>query len=200
MTAPEHNSQLLRAAAFCVLVAIALVLVHPETAYAAEGEGNPIVQTIARLFNFGVLVWLLMYFLRAPATSYLMSRSMQIRQDLVAAAATREAATQQLAGIRQKLESLPAELEALKAQGAEDVRTEKARIAQIAAAERERLLDQTRREIQMRLRIARRELVNLAADLTVGAARDRVTRSITPEDQLRLVDRYTSQLHNSEAR
>lgn len=201
MTAPSNNSQPLRAVVFCALAAVTLLLVHPDIAYAAENEGgNPIVQTIAKLFNFGVLVWLLVYFLKTPAAAYLTSRSSQIRQDLVTAAETREAATRQMAEIRRKLESLPTELEALKVQGAEDVRTEKTRIAQAAAVERERLLEQTRREIQMRLRVARRELVELAADLTVGAARDRVTRTITPEDQLRLVDRYTTQLLETEAR
>ena len=40
----------------------------------------------------------------------------------------------------------------------------------------------------------------MTAELTVSAARDRVVRSITPEDHLRLVDRYTSQLQNTEAR
>jgi F0F1-type ATP synthase membrane subunit b/b' len=84
--------------------------------------------------------------------------------------------------------------EALKAQGAEDVRNEKARIAAIAATERERLMAQARREIDMSLRIARRELIEQTATLAVGFARDRITRTITPEDQIRLVDRYTGQL------
>ena len=61
------------------------------------------------------------------------------------------------------MQALPAELEALKRQGAEDVKAEQARIAQAAADERTRLLEQTRREIDMRLRIARRELTEHAA-------------------------------------
>jgi len=183
------------------IVALALAVVAPETLHAAGSEGgNPIVQSIARLFNFGVLVGILVYYLRTPAAAYLASRSTQIRQDLVTASEMRAAATAQLADIKRKMESLPAELEALTHQGAEDVKAERIRIAQSATIERERLLDQTRREIQMRLRIARRQLVELAADLTVGAARERVRRSITPEDQLRLVDRYTSQLTNTGAR
>ena len=47
---------------------------------------------------------------------------------------------------------------------------EQARIAQAAAAERERLLEHTRREIEMRLRVARRELIEHAAQLAVDIA------------------------------
>ena len=137
---------------------------------------------------------MLVYFLKAPIAAYLVSRGTQIRQDLVTAAEMREAATAQLAEIERKLETLPAELEALKAQGAEDVKAEQARIAQVAAVERERLLEQTRREIDTRLRIARRELTEHAAQLAVQVAEERIRRSITPDDQMRLVDRYASQL------
>jgi F-type H+-transporting ATPase subunit b len=165
-----------------------------------EDHGGGLLQTVARLFNFAVLVGVLVYYLKAPIAAYLVSRSTQIRQDLVTAAETRAAATAQLAKIKEQLAGLPAELEALRVQGAEDVRNEKARIAQAAAVERERLIGHTRREIAMMLRIARRQLVELAADLTVAAARERVTRTITPDDQLRLVDRYTTQLQRPEAR
>ena len=116
------------------------------------------------------------------------------QDDLVTAAELRKTATAQLEEIQKRLSQLPAELAALKARGEEDVRAEKIRIAAAAAAERERLLEQTRREIAMRLRMARRELTEYAATLAVGVAHDRIQRTITPEDQLRLVDRYTAQL------
>ena len=112
----------------------------------------------------------------------------------VTAAETRETATAQLAEISRKLETLPAELDALKAQGAQDVRAEQGRIAEAAAVERERLVDQTRREIATRLRVARRELTAHAAGLAIKVAEERIRRSITPADQLRLVDRFTSEV------
>ena len=163
---------------------------------AEHSEG--ILPVIARLFNFAVLVGALYYFLRSPVAAYLASRDTQIRQDLVTAKEMREAATSELAKIDAKLKALPAELEALRKQGVEDVAAERTRIASAAATERERLLEHTRREIQMQLRIARRELVEHAAQLAVDVARSRIVGTITPEDQLRLVDRYAAQL--SEAR
>src|ERR671913_604124 len=135
--------------------------------FAAEG-GNAVVEVGAKLLNFAVLVGALVYFLKSPIAAHLASRSAQIRQDLVTAAEMRAAATAQLAEIEKRMKALPAELEALKRQGAEDVKAEQARITQTAAAERTRLLEQTRREIDTRLRIAKRELTEQAAALAVG--------------------------------
>jgi len=160
----------------------------------AEEHGEGILPTVARLFNFAILAGVLVYFLRAPIATYLSTRSAQIRQDLVTAAELRQTATGQLEEIDRRLAALPAELEALKARGAEDIAAEEVRIAETAKAERERLLDQTRREIDMRLRVARRELTEHAAQLAVSIAEARIARTITPEDQLRLLDRYSAQL------
>jgi F-type H+-transporting ATPase subunit b len=171
--------------------------VEHATAEAAHGSEHPVRDAVAKLLNFVVLVGVLVYFLKTPLAGYLSSRSAQIRQDLVAAAELRRTASAELEAIQRQINALPAELAALKARGEEDVRAEQVRIAEAATIERERLLDQTRREIAMRLRLARRELTEYAADLAVAVAQERIKRTITPEDQLRLVDRYTTQLREA---
>lgn len=150
--------------------------------------------TVAKLVNFAILVGVLVYFLRAPLAGYLSGRIAKVREDLVTAAETRETASRQLAQIDAQLKALPGELEALKRRGADDIVAERARIEQAAEAERQRLLEHTRREIDMRLRVARRELIELTANLAVGVASERIKGSITPEDQARMVDRYAAQL------
>ena len=166
-----------------------------EAQHGAEGDhGNPIVATIARLFNFAVLAGTLVYFLRSPIKSYLGDRGRQIRADLVKAAEMRAAAAAQAAAIEQKMAALPGELDALRRQGAEEVAAEEARIRQAADAERARLLDQARREIDAQLKLAERQLVAHTADLAVGIAAARVKSTITAEDQARLVDRYLGRL------
>lgn len=166
---------------------------HAEEEHHDEG----IMPTIFRVTNFAILAGTLFYFLRGPISAYLASRSTQIRQDLVTASEMRAAATAQLADIERQMQALPGELEALKRQGAVDVRAERDRIARAAEDERTRLLEQTRREIDMRLRIAKRELTAHAAHLAVNVAEQRIRRSITPDDQIRLVDRYASQLREA---
>src|SRR5260370_908524 len=55
--------------------------------------------TIAKTVNFAILVTVLVYFLRAPLAAYLNGRIGKVREDLVTAAETREAASRRLAEI-----------------------------------------------------------------------------------------------------
>ena len=131
---------------------------------------------------------------KKPARAYLSSRDSEIRNDLVTAAEMKKTATAQLSELQQKMAALPGELELLRKHGQEEIAAEETRIAQAAAAERERLIDQTRREIDLQLRIAQRALVEHASNLAVGLATDRIKKTITPDDQARLVDRYLQQV------
>ncbi len=144
--------------------------------------------------NFIVLVGALYYFLGTPLTGYLDGRSGQIRKDLLDAAELNRTATTQLAEIDRKMKALPAELEALKTRGAQEIAAEEERIASAAAADRARLLTQTRREIEVRLQTAQRELSDHAAELALNLAKQRLAREMTPADHTRLVDRYVDQV------
>jgi F0F1-type ATP synthase membrane subunit b/b' len=62
--------------------------------------------------------------------------------------------------------------------------------------EREKLLESTRREIELQSRVARRDLVEHAADLAMDLARTKIAAEITPDDQGRLVDRYAAEVRS----
>jgi F-type H+-transporting ATPase subunit b len=167
---------------------------HAAEAEHGEEHGGGVVDTIARLVNFAILAGTLVYLLKSPIRTYLADRGTQIRSDLVNAAAMKETAAAQIAEIERKMQALPGELETLRAQGAQEIAAEEARIRAAAAAERDRLLDQARREIDLQVKVAERELVAHAAGLAVGVASERIRKNITDEDQKRLVDRYVQQL------
>lgn len=157
-------------------------------------HGSPVVDLVARLFNFGILAGTLVYFLRSPLAGYLSSRATGIRSGLANAAQVRRAAEADLVSIEARMAGLPAELEAIRKAGAVEVEAEEARVREAAARERVRLLDQARREIDWQLKIAQRELTAHTADLAVTIAARRLTATITAEDQARLFDRYLGQL------
>jgi F-type H+-transporting ATPase subunit b len=161
---------------------------------APPGHESGLVDVIARVVNFAILAGTLVYLLRSPIAAYLADRSHQIRSDLVNAAESRQAAAAQLEEIDRKMKALPGEIETLRAKGAAEIAAEGARIRAAAAAARDRLLEQARRDIDLRVTIAERALVSYAADLAVGVATERIKDTITDEDQRRLVDRYVQQL------
>jgi F-type H+-transporting ATPase subunit b len=157
----------------------------------SEDHGNPAVEMLAKLLNFAILAGTLFYFGRGPLGEYLKNRGTQIRGDLVKAAEMKTQAAAQMAAIDQKMAALPGELEALRKTGADEVAAEEARIRAAADAERTRLLVQTQREIELHGKAAERDLVRLAADRAVTAATAEITKTMTPDDHARLVERYT---------
>ena len=163
---------------------------HGEAAEHEEG----LLPVVARLVNFAILIGTLVYLLRSPLVAYMNDRGTQIRSDLVNAAEMKRTAAAQLEEIDRRMKALPGELEALRAQGAQEIAAEAARIRAAAATERDRLLEQARRDIDQHVKIAERELVSHAADLAVGVAAERIRKSITDDDQKRLADRYVQQL------
>ena len=172
----------------------------PEGEHASEhsitdmilGMGWPIA-------NFIIFVGVIYYFGNGPLKEYLATRGATIRKDLVEAAALKASATAQLAAIEQKLQALPGELSALRARGADEIVSEEKRIAAAADADREHLLDQTRREIDLQVRLARKDILEHAADLSVQLATERIKTETTPADQDRLVDNYLDQVKTGQA-
>ncbi len=170
--------------------------------HAAEGGHDQSIGGMVRgmawpTANFIIFIGILYYFFNKPFTEYLSGRSATIRKDLVEAAELRNNANAQLAAIDQKLQALPGEVTALRARGADEIKAEEQRIATAAAADRERLLEQTRREIDLQVRLAKKEILEHAADLSVQLATERIRKEVTPDDQARLVDRYLDQVKKS---
>jgi F-type H+-transporting ATPase subunit b len=150
--------------------------------------------TFAKALNFIVLAGALGYLLRTPAVGYLRTREETIRRGLTEAAALKSSSEAQLAQVRTRLSALPAELEALRRRGDEELAGERARLAEATAREKQRLIDRTRREIDLQFRIARRQLLEHSAELAIRLARTRIERVITAEDQTRLIDQYAAEV------
>ena len=187
------------AAAYLSLATLAFAQEHAAEAgeHHDDSIGGMIMGMGWPVANFIIFIGVIYYFANQPLKDYLAGRSATIRKDLVEAAELKATATAQLAVIEQKLQALPGELNTLRNRGAEDIKAEEARIAAAAAADRERLLEQTRREIELQVRLAKKEILEHAADLSVQLATQRIKTEVTPEDQARLVDRYLDQVKQS---
>jgi len=206
MRACEFMHRVRRLALTVVVVLIAhgvgqaLAQHAPETAAAhaqpAEAAAHEIhlIDFFWPVVNFAILCGVLYYFLKSPLLGYLANRGDAIRKDLVEAAALKSAATRSLDEIDRKLNALPGEIDSLRARGQAETAAEERRIADTAELEKTRLVEQARREIELQVRLAKRELTEHAADLAVQLASDRLESEITPDDQARLVHRYLQQV------
>ena len=163
-----------------------------EHAGGEEAHGESLGSLISRLANFAILAGGLWYLLRSPVGNYLNARSQQIRQGLQDAAEMKTNAARQVEEINARMKTLPAELDALRARGAEEIAAESGRIKHLAEVERQRVVEQAQREIDLQLQAARRDLTRHAAELAVGVAASQLKSGMTAADQQQLVDRYVS--------
>jgi F-type H+-transporting ATPase subunit b len=166
---------------------------HPAEAETGHQEPS-IWGFVGKIVNFVLLIGTLVYFLRAPLSTYLANRRTQVRADLDAAEGMKRSAAEQIAQMDAKLKALPRELDELRARGQAEIAAEEQRIRDVAEAERVRLVEQASREIEQQVRMAQRALVEHAADLAVAVAEKKITRDITTDDQARLVDSYLDQV------
>ena len=165
---------------------------------AEEQHGESPWAFAGKLFNFVVLAGVLVYFLRDPIRG-VPGRSQHADSNGSGHGRDDEGGRCEAdRRDRREVEAVAGRARHVAGAGAEEIAGEQARIEQAAAAERERLLEQTRREIDLQLRAVRRDLVTHAADLAVQVARERIRTRLTTDDQRRLLDRYLEQVTKHE--
>ena len=146
------------------------------------------------LVLFG-LSWLILWKLAFPRISAALDRRQRAIEDSIdAAEQTRREADELLADYRQRLAEARQQAEEIvqRARQAADVHERDA--TDQAKARREQLMEQTRREIELETRRAIDEIRSEVADLTVTATEKITRKTLTPEDQRRLLDEAIAEL------
>jgi F-type H+-transporting ATPase subunit b len=154
--------------------------------------------------NVGLMVWTLVLFglslivlwkVAFPRISDALDRRQHAIEDSInAAERTRHAADELLAEYRERLAEARRQAEEIvqRARNAGEVHERDA--AEQAKARREQLMEQTRREIEAETRRAIDEIRSEVADLTVIATEKVTRKTLTPEDQQRLLEEAISEL------
>jgi F-type H+-transporting ATPase subunit b len=154
--------------------------------------------------NVGLMIWVLVVFLVSflilrrwvfPAIGQALDRRAKaIAEEIDAAAELRKEADQLLADYRERLTAARGQADEIisRAQKAAEAHEREAREA--ASAKREEMLEQTRRDIEAETRRAIQEIRREVADLTVMATEKVTRKTLTTEDQRRLVQDAISEL------
>jgi F-type H+-transporting ATPase subunit b len=178
-----------------VAVPLAVSLCAAAVAFAAEEGGAhpgggvhiPWGEIVKQAINFLVLAGVLVYFLRKPLSSFLKERSELLRKAIDDAAKARAEAAEKLAAIEARTASLADEIAGMNAKMDVDAAAEARRLQETVAAEISRIRVQSEFTGEQEVKKAREELRREASLLSARAAEEIVRKTLSPEDQERLV-------------
>jgi F-type H+-transporting ATPase subunit b len=172
---------------------VLLPLCAAAAAYAAEeggahgGGGIPWGEILKQAVNFAILAGVLGYFLRKPLSSFLKERSELLRKSIEDAAKARGDAAEKLAAVETRLSGLSAEVARMNARMDAEAKAEAELIQKTYAAEIAGIRAQAEFTGQQEVKKAREELRREASELATRAAEELVRKTLSPEDQERLV-------------
>ncbi len=171
----------------------------PLVSLAAEVEHHPgiinlnltlLLQTI----NFIILAIVLYKFLFKPLASFMEKRAEGIRHSLEEAKQARDEVARARAEYEESLRTTRQEAAALRQRMDREMTEERERLIQQSREEAHRMITQARTEIEQEVRRAKAELRNETVALSLTATERLLQRSITDEDQRRLVEQYIEEL------
>ena len=154
--------------------------------------------------NVGLMVWTLLLFVLSMAvlaklafpriSEALEKRQHAIEDSIDHAEETRRKADELLAEYRERLHEARQQAEEILDRARKTAETHERRGQEEAKEQRERLMEQTRRDIEQETRRAISEIRREVADLTVLATEKVTRKTLTEEDQRRLVEDALSEL------
>ena len=178
-----------------VVAPLAAFLCAAAAAFAAEEAGAqhgggihiPWGEIIKQAINFLILAGVLVYFLRKPLSSFLKERSELLRKAIDDAAKARAEAAEKLAAIETRTAKLADEIAGMNAKMDVEAAAEAQRLQETVAVEISRIRAQSEFTGEQEVKKAREELRREASLLTAHAAEELVRKTLSPEDQERLV-------------
>jgi len=180
----------LAAIAFSLAIALAHVAGAAEE---AEHAANPTL-LVFHAFGLAVLIGVLVYFARVPLRDFLRDRSDVLRRQLESAHSALETARAENEEIKARLARIAEEHEALVRESAEHAERERARAVERARAAAERVRAEAHRAADQEIERARTELQNEAARLATSLAGELVRRSLSDEDERRLLAEFVERI------
>jgi F-type H+-transporting ATPase subunit b len=154
--------------------------------------------------NVGLMIWTLLLFgismyvlakLAFPRISEALERRQTAIDDSIDAAdRARRQADELLAEYRERLKDSRAQADEIVSRARTAAETHEREAQEEAKVKREQLMEQTRRDIETETRRAIQEIRHEVADLTVMATEKVTRKTLTDEDQRRLVEEALSEL------
>ena len=179
--------------------AISLIVALPLAAAAEEEGGSFLVSP-----NLGLMIWTLLVFTISlyvlkkvvfPRIQEMLDkRQNAINESIDAAQNTRKEADELLKEYRERLAEAREQAEDILARARKAADATEATAKKDGQAQREEMLEATKREIEAETRRAIQDIRNEVADLTILATEKITRKTLTEDDQKRLVEEALSEL------
>jgi F-type H+-transporting ATPase subunit b len=165
-----------------------------STGHGEHGEHAGVdAKTLAlQLLNFGVLLFLLIWFGGRALSKAFRSRHEQLKIEIESAAGQRALAEQRFREQDARLANLEQELAALRAAVHEEGERERARLLAGAEEKAKRIQDETHFQLDQQVKEAELRLRAEVASTAVKLADELLKRSVSPEDERRLAQDFAA--------
>ncbi len=178
-----------------ILLPLALMIVMSGLAYASGGEGHAdsgvlLKDFLYRVFNFAIVVGILVYFLSKPLKKGLAGRRDEIAAALAESEQVKLAAEAKFAEYDQKLAAANAEIAEISTAIKREGELEKEKIIASARETAVKIEQDAEKAAALEIAKARKELQTEAVRLSVELAEELLKTNFTSEDDTRLIDEY----------
>ncbi|MFQ3573886.1 MAG: F0F1 ATP synthase subunit B [Thermodesulfovibrionales bacterium] len=150
------------------------------------GESFTLTDWFWKFVNFGILVFLLVKFVKKPIQDYLQQRRENIEKTLNEAKEAKELAQKALTEVEERLVLKDKEIASILESAKESGEREKARLIEEGEKMRLKILEQAKINIDYEVRKAKETIQTEAAEAAMMRAEELIKSSITDKDQDRL--------------
>jgi F-type H+-transporting ATPase subunit b len=175
-----------------LLVGLAGVPISTALGWAAEGQASwrATYDLVMMWVNFSILAFLLVKYVRAPLLNLLKGEAEKTAASLKQAQAGKEQVDQKVVETMRALETARERLRHIQEKILAEGERQRQQIIDSARHEGRLLLERTRHKIDAQIAEASLRLKADLIDRAVAVALERLPAEITPEEQLRMVDRF----------
>jgi F-type H+-transporting ATPase subunit b len=178
-----------------ILILLILCMNGIASAEEAAHEGGGFVKEwLWKIVNFAILVAVLVYFAKKPLRNYLQARTEAIKKSLEDAKQAREMAEQGLREVEERLKYKDKELEEIVAGAKTTGEAERENLLKEAQKMSERILAQSKSNIDYELKKAKDAIKEEAVELAMELAERRLKEKLTPAHQKKLIEESIAKL------
>jgi F-type H+-transporting ATPase subunit b len=159
-----------------------------------HSAGGWVATDTYRVMNFAVLAIALFFLLKKPVAQFLNDRIQSIQEQLDDLEAQKTEAEKKLAEYEKNLSTLSNESEKIIDQYKQQGIALKEKIIDEASSAAEKLEEQARRTIKHEFKQARQQLEGEVFEKAIAKAEEKLKKSITDQDQNKLVDEYLTKV------